>query len=161
MRMLFLLLSPHRPSGSLPFAPGGRSLPHMSPNLKNNTHLPFSLPACSTSYHRPLILQGMSVWPPRGPQIPCWPCVCLRTVVCWWSFCASVFQPADVRGCWFGRSWPCSWLSHGEREQHNWGVGKSKLAGILLLAALHAAIRALNYFGARRTNKTNTYSLNY
>lgn len=36
-RMLFLLLSPHRPSRSLPFAPGGRSLPHMSPNLYNNT----------------------------------------------------------------------------------------------------------------------------
>lgn len=31
--MLFLLLSLHRPSRSLPFAPGGRSLPHMSPNL--------------------------------------------------------------------------------------------------------------------------------
>lgn len=31
--MLFLLLSLHRPSRSLPFAAGGRSLPHMSPNL--------------------------------------------------------------------------------------------------------------------------------
>ncbi|MEQ2175156.1 hypothetical protein GOODEAATRI_015267 [Goodea atripinnis] len=39
-----------------------------------------------------------------------------------------VFQPADVRGRWSGQVWPFTWLSHGEREQHNRDIGKGKIA---------------------------------
>lgn len=126
-------------------------------------HLPFSPPAIPTSYQRPVILWRMGVWLLRDQGSP------IHSA----PLSQSLFvKPADgwmlmILLCWcLSASWcegpllwavvaPRRWLSHGEREQHDWCLGKAELTDTWMAETAALRFTSLQLFHARTTNKTN------